>query len=250
METEGSVGLLERPISRRRFLAMSGATVGLLALGGTGLAACTNDNETTTTVAGGGSTTTVAAGQTSTTTAHGGSSGLVQPLMTISAVQANLLAGVVSRLIPKDDLGPSAAEAGVVGYIDRALQEQPDRGATFIANLDALDSYATVSQGKDFLSLESAQQDAVIAAIQTDKATGFTAGSALFFLSLRQATLEGMFGDPYYGGNQGFVGWELIGFPGIRLDVPEADQALDAKPALIRESVYDHGEFGYKVQGG
>jgi gluconate 2-dehydrogenase gamma chain len=28
---------------------------------------------------------------------------------------------------------------------------------------------------------------------------------------------EGIFGDPMYGGNAGKAGWELIGFPGVKL---------------------------------
>ena len=32
---------------------------------------------------------------------------------------------------------------------------------------------------------------------------------------VRTHTLQGTFGDPYYGGNANFVGWDLIGFPGF-----------------------------------
>ncbi|WP_227004006.1 gluconate 2-dehydrogenase subunit 3 family protein [Salicibibacter halophilus] len=38
-----------------------------------------------------------------------------------------------------------------------------------------------------------------------------------FFAILRQHTMEGMFADPIYGGNDGQKGWKLIGFPGARL---------------------------------
>ena len=31
---------------------------------------------------------------------------------------------------------------------------------------------------------------------------------------VRTHTLQGTFGDPYYGGNANFVGWDLIGYPG------------------------------------
>jgi hypothetical protein len=36
---------------------------------------------------------------------------------------------------------------------------------------------------------------------------------------VRTHTLQGTFGDPYYGGNANFVGWDLIGYPGIRSNV-------------------------------
>ncbi|RLV56271.1 gluconate 2-dehydrogenase subunit 3 family protein [Aeromicrobium phragmitis] len=35
-----------------------------------------------------------------------------------------------------------------------------------------------------------------------------------FFSTLHADTMEGMFSDPSYGGNQDMVGWTLIGFPG------------------------------------
>lgn len=35
-----------------------------------------------------------------------------------------------------------------------------------------------------------------------------------FFSTLRTDTIEGMFADPLYGGNQDLVGWTLIGYPG------------------------------------
>jgi hypothetical protein len=52
-------------------------------------------------------------------------------------------------------------------------------------------------------------------------------------------TLEGMFSDPHYGGNQDFVGWELIGYPGIRLAVAPDDQRMSALPQPTRISAYD-----------
>lgn len=35
-----------------------------------------------------------------------------------------------------------------------------------------------------------------------------------FFSTVRTDTIEGMFADPLYGGNQDLVGWTLIGYPG------------------------------------
>ena len=46
--------------------------------------------------------------------------------------------------------------------------------------------------------------------------------------------IQGMFGDPAHGGNVGFVGWKLVGFPGPRLFVDAHDQKLNVgvKPQL------------------
>jgi gluconate 2-dehydrogenase gamma chain len=40
--------------------------------------------------------------------------------------------------------------------------------------------------------------------------------SSEFFDLLRDHTAEGMFSDPVYRGNQGMVGWTLVGFPGAQ----------------------------------
>ena len=36
-------------------------------------------------------------------------------------------------------------------------------------------------------------------------------------------------GDPYYGGNANFVGWDLIGYPGVRRRVTPADQRMNPR---------------------
>ena len=45
-------------------------------------------------------------------------------------------------------------------------------------------------------------------------------------------TQQGTFGDPYYGGNANFVGWDLLGYPGIRTMVSAAEQQQLEKHAL------------------
>ena len=51
--------------------------------------------------------------------------------------------------------------------------------------------------------------------MEAGRATGFSAPSARdFFNLLWRHTMEGFLGDPIYGGNQDFIGWKLVGFPG------------------------------------
>jgi hypothetical protein len=75
------------------------------------------------------------------------------------------------------------------------------------------------------------------------KATGFEPDSATFFATVREHTLEGMFGDPVYGGNKGFAGWNLIGYPGVRMPVPPRDQRIGATVKRAHKSTYAGGEF-------
>jgi gluconate 2-dehydrogenase gamma chain len=83
--------------------------------------------------------------------------------------------------------------------------------------LAALDRYTNEQFGEAFVDLTETQQDSIIEAMVDGEATGFEplSGETLFHV-LRRYTAEGMFSDPAYGGNQGLVGWKLIGFPGAQ----------------------------------
>ena len=64
-----------------------------------------------------------------------------------------------------------------------------------------------------------------------------------FFGLVRGHTLQGTFGDPYYGGNAGFAGWDMIGYPGVRLAVTQPQQAMDPHLQKVRTSAYDFPMF-------
>ncbi len=64
-----------------------------------------------------------------------------------------------------------------------------------------------------------------------------------FFALVRAHTIQGTFCDPAYGGNANFVGWDLIGYPGVRLNVTAADQRMAAPAKPIRRSAYDYAMF-------
>jgi gluconate 2-dehydrogenase gamma chain len=147
------------------------------------------------------------------------------PLENLTAQEAELMDAIVARLIPTDETGPGAAEARAVHYIDRALGGALAASRqTYTAGLAALDRYAQSSRGAPFTRLSATDQDSVLIDVETGTATGFTGGSAAFFAMVLNHTHQGTFGDPYYGGNANFVGWDLLGYPGVRTIVTAADQ--------------------------
>jgi gluconate 2-dehydrogenase gamma chain len=164
----------------------------------------------------------------------------------LTATEAELLDAIVDRLIPRDEHGPGARDARVVHYIDRALggalaASRPQ----YAAGLASVDRYATSSRGKRFLDLPDTDKDSVLIDVETGAATGFTGSSAQFFALLLNHTRQGMFGDPYYGGNANFAGWDLLGYPGVRTMVTAADQkALEANQLKPNhKSAYDYETF-------
>jgi gluconate 2-dehydrogenase gamma chain len=166
------------------------------------------------------------------------------PLVTLTPAEAATLDAIVARLIPSDEHGPGAREARAARYIDRALGGAlaASREA-YRTGLGAIDVHARKVKGARFVDLSPAHQDEVLGDVERNVATGFIPDAAAFFSLVRTHTLQGTFGDPYYGGNENFIGWDLIGYPGLRLAVGPADQALDATVTPVRRSAYDLGMF-------
>jgi gluconate 2-dehydrogenase gamma chain len=173
----------------------------------------------------------------------------LEALESLTAAEADILEAIVARLIPSDASGPGAKEARAAHYIDRALAGAL-RGsrAAYAAGLAALDDYAVSVKGASFVKLAANDQDAVLSDLQKNVATGFVPNSAAFFNLVRAHTIQGTFCDPYYGGNANFVGWDMIGYPGIRVAVAE-DEQRTRKPAAVRTSAYDDPMFTLKGGG-
>ena len=158
--------------------------------------------------------------------------------------EAAFVTAAVARLIPADDLGPGAVEAGVPTFIDRQLAGPYGRGerwymqgpwstgaptqgwqtrltpaGLYRAAIKAID--ANVSRdgrAASFAKLAAADQDAFLQHLEKGEATLDGVDAKAFFAQLLQNTLEGFWSDPIHGGNKDMVGWKLIGFPGARYD--------------------------------
>ena len=169
-----------------------------------------------------------------------------EPLENLTAAEADLLEAIVARLIPTDANGPGATEARAAHYIDRALGGAlASSRQTYTSGLAALDRYSRSSRGKPFTELSATDQDAVLVDVESGAATGFPERSSVFFALVLAHTHQGTFGDPYYGGNANFIGWDLIGYPGIRTMVTAADQkSLEAHTLKANhKSAYDYESF-------
>jgi gluconate 2-dehydrogenase gamma chain len=162
----------------------------------------------------------------------------------LTQAEYEILDAIVARLIPADANGPGAREAGAARYIDRALAGAlATSRAAYNAGLAAIEDLARANGGKGFAALAPAAQDSVLARVEKGGQPGFVGDSAAFFLLVRAHTLQGTFGDPYYGGNADFIGWDLIAYPGIQMPVPANAQRLGAHPPPHRESAYSDGMF-------
>lgn len=139
-------------------------------------------------------------------------------LMFFSFEEAGLLEALVARIVPGDEADPGAREAGVLTYIDRALAgPYAEWQHAYREGLRVVDAHVWAKHGGALQDLPETEQDAVLAELEVGTLPGFAAGDAAAFFAMVWAhTIEGMFGDPAYGGNRDAVGWRLIGFPGAQ----------------------------------
>ena len=113
------------------------------------------------------------------------------------------LAAIAARIVPSDGT-PGATEAGVVWFMDKALDCFMAEDADSLAEgLAAFNAFVLAETGQArFAVLDESRQDDVLRAREETP----------FFGLVRFLTLAGLFTMPSYGGNRGHVGWKLVGF--------------------------------------
>jgi gluconate 2-dehydrogenase gamma chain len=153
-----------------------------------------------------------------------------------NAEEAAFIEAACERLIPGDEVGPGALDAGVPNYLDKQLggawgsgerlyrsgpwqQGTPSQGYQLPftpAELFRTALHAIQPEFKDraFKDLSPEQQDAYLELLEAGGKDLGGVPSAVFFGTLLQMTVEGYFSDPVYGGNKDMVAWKMIGFPG------------------------------------
>lgn len=196
-----------------------------------------------------------------------------------NAEEAAFVAAAVARLIPADELGPGAQEAGVPAYIDRQLAGAwgagdrlyrsgpwpagtPSQGyqlpftpaELFRTALGALSRRDAAAGEPPFSRRPPPQQDAYLQRLQAGDGDLEGVPASVFFESLWAMTLEGFFGDPVHGGNRDMVGWRLIGFPGAHANyyhlVDRHGESFAGPPVSLADFGHAHGAGSVNGQGG
>jgi gluconate 2-dehydrogenase gamma chain len=156
----------------------------------------------------------------------------------LTAAELRLLEAFMDRIIPEDDNGPGAVQAGAANYVDRILADWlSNEKDSIAAGLAATDAYARRAYGMPFADLSDERRDQVLTALEAGEAEGF-ADSQNFFNRARRLTIEGMFSDPYYGGNKDFAGWDLIGYPGALQGASADLQKMGERLKPLHTSAY------------
>ncbi|GAB3063240.1 gluconate 2-dehydrogenase subunit 3 family protein [Virgibacillus ainsalahensis] len=175
----------------------------------------------------------------------------------------DILSAATERIYPEDENGPGAIALGAPYFIDKQLAGQwgynakeymygpfqkgePEhqyqssmvRNEIFTAGIRKIDEVSNEKHGDSFVNLEEEQQNAVLSAFDNDEVDMRGVPSSTFFSLLRQATIEGCYADPLYGGNRNMDGWRMKEFPGAipaYIDVIESEEFVKMEPMSLRD---------------
>ena len=154
--------------------------------------------------------------------------------------EAVFVEALVDHMVPADELTPKGTEIGINIYIDRALAGAWGKGERlymqgpwqvgvpsqgyqlpltpaqlYRAGIAATNAYCRKAYGRMFDQLDEKQREEVLIGLSTGKvAFDNELPVRVFWTTVYQTVIEGMFSDPIYGGNRNKAGWRLIGFPG------------------------------------
>jgi gluconate 2-dehydrogenase gamma chain len=122
---------------------------------------------------------------------------------TLTADEAAEFAAIAARIIPSDG-SPGATEAGAIYFMDTVLGDS--HRETLPEMQEGLKNLQTLAQttygSATFHTLTAEQQDKLLTDIENTP----------FFRTMRFMTIAGTFTLPEYGGNRDHIGWKMIGF--------------------------------------
>jgi gluconate 2-dehydrogenase gamma chain len=155
--------------------------------------------------------------------------------------EAAFVEALVDHMVPADAYTPKGTDLGLNTYIDRALAGAWGKGERlylqgpwktgvpsqgyqlpltpaelYRAGIAAANAHCVKTWGKTFDKIGAGQREEFLLGLRGGKVT-FENGppARVFFATVYQNVIEGMFADPMYGGNRNKAGWKLLGFPGV-----------------------------------
>ena len=150
------------------------------------------------------------------------------------------LTAAVDRVLPRDE-DPGALDANVPEYIDRILQTEQlqQMKGQFVPGVAAIERRAQKMFKTTFAAATPAQQDELLTIFKNSPEKS---GEAHWYEMLVVLVMEGFLGDPSYGGNQGEVGWKLVGFNLVGRNVKGDPKSPYDGPARLNQLVCGGGK--------
>jgi gluconate 2-dehydrogenase gamma chain len=159
----------------------------------------------------------------------------------LSLDEAAFVEALVNVMCPADHLTPNGVDCGLAVFMDRQLaggfgqgerlytrgpwkKGKPQFGYQlpltpeqfFKVGVAAANAACRKQSGKSFDALAPAEADAFLAQLASGKVTDERVPLASWFNELVYPLFEqACYADPIYGGNNGKVFWQMIGYPGL-----------------------------------
>jgi len=129
--------------------------------------------------------------------------------------EAKCVVALCEQIIPADEHGGGATEAGVIHYIDRQLVAVFDYDQViYQQGIAALQANCLELHGQRFESLEAEEQQTICSAMEKDalpaEAWG-DLGQSRFFNQVIRHTMQGFYGAPRHGGNRNYMSYQMMG---------------------------------------
>jgi gluconate 2-dehydrogenase gamma chain len=129
--------------------------------------------------------------------------------------EARCVVALCEQIIPADEHGGGATEAGVIHYIDRQLVAVFDYDQViYQQGIAALQATCMENHGKRFESLDPDVQYAICTGLEENtlpaEAWGDLGQSRFFNLVIRHA-MQGFYGAPRHGGNRDYMSYRMMG---------------------------------------
>jgi gluconate 2-dehydrogenase gamma chain len=141
------------------------------------------------------------------------------PFLFFTADEALILSDICEQIIPADENGPGATQAGVIYYIDKQLHEVfiTDRDV-YRNGLKALSESCRQLHNVEFDELEWDDQTNILLKMEKNELPGDywqQHSAAGFFQTIIRHSMQGFYGPPRHGGNRDYISYKMI-----RLDYP------------------------------
>lgn len=170
-------------------------------------------------------------------------------------------------IFPEDDNGPGAIDLDVPYYIDKQLagawgrngddyrqgpytkrddleaddkanHARENRGKIFLEGLRAMNKESQDRFDTSFDEADDDQKGEIMSDLESGDIKMKSVSSDGFFELLKQATEEGAFCDPLYGGNKNMAGWKMKEFPGAQMSYKndiDKDEFVKKDPVSLRD---------------
>lgn len=129
--------------------------------------------------------------------------------------EAECIIALCEQIIPEDESGGGATEAGVINYIDRQLVAVFDYDqVVYQQGIAALQQSCLDLYGKRFEALDQGIQLQILEILEAGGLPGEPWGDldpGRFFSLVIKHTMQGFYGSPRHGGNKNYMSYKMMG---------------------------------------